>query len=72
MYGHLSSHPDTFLHFMGVELNLLDEHSVSGVKPLRTHRLSATEDILRALGWIKRIPIEENPKGLRRGRGDKG
>jgi hypothetical protein len=50
------------MYFMGVELNLLDEQSVYGVKLRRTHRPSATEDFLRAGGWMKRIPIEEDPK----------
>jgi hypothetical protein len=58
------------MYFMSVELHFLDEHSVSEVKLRRTHGPSATENILRAGGWMKRIPIEENPKEL--GRGDKG
>jgi hypothetical protein len=57
-----SPHPRPFMYFMGVELNLLDEQSVFGVKLRRTHRPSATEDILRAGGWMKRIPVEEKPK----------
>jgi hypothetical protein len=44
---------------MGVELNLLDEQSVPGVKLRHTHRPSVTEDILGAGGWMKRIPVEE-------------